>query len=121
MDDSVQDLHSFLDVSLRHDSYLLNSGKFALINETDLFNVTFLTVHVLCNCNNWLKLSCRKIRAIKFKLICVVYQIGLMVLYEVTVKWGKEKFPKVEVDTSELPEIFRAQLFALTKYVIISL
>lgn len=37
-----------------------------------------------------------------------------MVLYEVTVKWGKEKFPKVEVDTSELPEIFRAQLFALT-------
>jgi len=38
-----------------------------------------------------------------------------MVKFELTVKWGKEKFPKVEVDTDEPPEIFRAQLFALTK------
>jgi len=37
-----------------------------------------------------------------------------MVQYELTVKWGKEKFPKVELDTSEPPDVFRAQLFALT-------
>jgi ubiquitin carboxyl-terminal hydrolase 14 len=38
-----------------------------------------------------------------------------MVQYEVSIKWGKEKFPKVEVNTDETPETFRAQLFALTK------
>jgi len=34
--------------------------------------------------------------------------------FEVTVKWGKEKFPKVGINTDENPEVFRAQLFALT-------
>lgn len=34
--------------------------------------------------------------------------------FELTVKWGKQKFPKIEVDTNEPPEIFKAQLFALT-------
>lgn len=32
----------------------------------------------------------------------------------VSVKWGKEKFDNLEVDTDELPELFKAQLFALT-------
>ena len=32
----------------------------------------------------------------------------------VNVKWGKEKFENVEVDTSEPPEVFKAQLFALS-------
>lgn len=36
--------------------------------------------------------------------------------FEVTVKWGKEKFPKVGINTDENPEVFRAQLFALTKW-----
>ena len=35
--------------------------------------------------------------------------------FEVTVKWGKEKFPKVGINTDEGPDVFRAQLFALTK------
>ena len=39
-----------------------------------------------------------------------------MVQFEVTIKWGKEKFPKVEINTEEPPEVFKAQLFALTKY-----
>ena len=30
------------------------------------------------------------------------------------VKWGKEKFEKVEVNTDETPELFKAQLFALS-------
>ena len=30
------------------------------------------------------------------------------------IKWGKEKFEKVELDTDETPEVFKAQLFALS-------
>ena len=36
--------------------------------------------------------------------------------FTVTVKWGKEKFSDVEINTAEPPEVFKAQLFALTKY-----
>ena len=39
----------------------------------------------------------------------------IMSQFELTVKWGKQKFPKIVVDTNEPPEIFKAQLFALTK------
>lgn len=31
-----------------------------------------------------------------------------------TVKWGKEQFPDIEVNTDEDPMLFKAQLFALT-------
>uniref|UniRef100_A0A8C2LHY5 Ubiquitin carboxyl-terminal hydrolase n=1 Tax=Cricetulus griseus TaxID=10029 RepID=A0A8C2LHY5_CRIGR len=37
-----------------------------------------------------------------------------MPLYSVTVKWGKEKFEGVELNTDESPMVFKAQLFALT-------
>ncbi|NP_001075726.1 ubiquitin carboxyl-terminal hydrolase 14 [Oryctolagus cuniculus] len=37
-----------------------------------------------------------------------------MPLYSVTVKWGKEKFGGVELNTDEPPMVFKAQLFALT-------
>ncbi|KAF2351567.1 Ubiquitin-related domain [Trinorchestia longiramus] len=37
-----------------------------------------------------------------------------MTTYKVKVKWGKETYPDVELDTSEAPEVFRAQVFALT-------
>lgn len=32
----------------------------------------------------------------------------------VKVKWGKELYPDIEVDTGEPPMVFKAQLFALT-------
>uniref|UniRef100_A0A2R5LJH8 Ubiquitin carboxyl-terminal hydrolase n=1 Tax=Ornithodoros turicata TaxID=34597 RepID=A0A2R5LJH8_9ACAR len=35
-------------------------------------------------------------------------------MYKVKVKWGKETFPDVEVDTKEEPMVFKAQLFAIT-------
>lgn len=35
-------------------------------------------------------------------------------MYKVKVKWGKETYPDVEVDTQEEPMLFKAQLFALT-------
>ena len=34
--------------------------------------------------------------------------------FTVRVKWGKETFPDIELDTGETPEVFRAQVFALT-------
>lgn len=37
-----------------------------------------------------------------------------MTSYKVKVKWGKETYPDVELDTGESPEVFRAQVFALT-------
>jgi len=37
-----------------------------------------------------------------------------MTTYKVRVKWGKETFPDIELDTGETPEVFRAQVFALT-------
>lgn len=35
-------------------------------------------------------------------------------IFTVKVKWGKELFPNVEVNTDEEPMLFKAQLFALT-------
>lgn len=35
-------------------------------------------------------------------------------LIKVKVKWGKENFPNIEVNTDEEPILFKAQLFALT-------
>ncbi|XP_073535235.1 ubiquitin carboxyl-terminal hydrolase 14 [Phyllobates terribilis] len=37
-----------------------------------------------------------------------------MPVYAVNVKWGKEKFDNVELNTDEPPMVFKAQLFALT-------
>ncbi|XP_018016174.1 ubiquitin carboxyl-terminal hydrolase 14 [Hyalella azteca] len=37
-----------------------------------------------------------------------------MSCYKVKVKWGKETYPDVELDTSESPEVFQAQVYALT-------
>ncbi|KAG8442168.1 hypothetical protein GDO86_011098 [Hymenochirus boettgeri] len=37
-----------------------------------------------------------------------------MPLFSVNVKWGKEKFENVELNTDEPPMVFKAQLFALT-------
>lgn len=36
------------------------------------------------------------------------------ILFAVNVKWGKEKFDGVELNTDEPPMVFKAQLFALT-------
>ncbi|RXG55925.1 Ubiquitin carboxyl-terminal hydrolase 14 [Armadillidium vulgare] len=33
---------------------------------------------------------------------------------KIKVKWGKEVYPDVELDTSESPMVFKAQVFALT-------
>ena len=49
---------------------------------------------------------------IKKNLLRFIFKMSV---YDVTVKWGKEKFPNVEIDTSEGPDVFKAQLFALTK------
>lgn len=32
----------------------------------------------------------------------------------VSIKWGKEKFENVELNTDDPPEVFKAQLFALS-------
>jgi len=37
-----------------------------------------------------------------------------MAAYKVKVKWGKESYPDIEVNTEEPPMLFKAQLFALT-------
>ncbi|VVC37785.1 Ubiquitin specific protease, conserved site,Peptidase C19, ubiquitin carboxyl-terminal [Cinara cedri] len=37
-----------------------------------------------------------------------------MPIYKVKVKWGKEVYPDVEINTDEPPLVFKAQLFALT-------
>lgn len=37
-----------------------------------------------------------------------------MTLFKVKVKWGKESYPDIEVNTDESPILFKAQLFALT-------
>uniref|UniRef100_A0A7S0WQE3 Ubiquitin carboxyl-terminal hydrolase n=1 Tax=Chlamydomonas leiostraca TaxID=1034604 RepID=A0A7S0WQE3_9CHLO len=41
-------------------------------------------------------------------------QVVEMSKVKVTVKWGKEVFPDVEVDLNENPLVFKSQLFALT-------
>ena len=37
-----------------------------------------------------------------------------MLFLVVNIKWGKEKFSDVECNTDESPELFKAQLFALS-------
>lgn len=41
-------------------------------------------------------------------------------LATVRVKWGKEKFEGVEVDTDEPPEVFKMQLFSLSGWLVAS-
>eukprot|EP00967_Tisochrysis_lutea_P010547 scaffold12068_cov32-Tisochrysis_lutea.AAC.1 len=46
-----------------------------------------------------------------------VYRFGTSVhpeMLTVTVKWGKQKFENIELDTAEPVEVFKAQLYALT-------
>lgn len=44
-----------------------------------------------------------------------MYQKLILInLIKVKVKWGKENFPNIEVNTDEEPILFKAQLFALT-------
>ena len=51
-----------------------------------------------------------------FKGIYIVLPLGIECVNNslVKVKWGKQKFEGVEVDTDELPEVFKMQLFSLT-------
>lgn len=42
-------------------------------------------------------------------ILCAVSMFPL-----VNVKWGKEKFDAIELNTEEPPMVFKAQLFALT-------
>lgn len=43
-------------------------------------------------------------------------QVGnaFLFLFIVKVKWGRESFPNIEVNTDEAPILFKAQLYALT-------
>ena len=56
------------------------------------------------------------IRAFKNKCSIIINQYYQFVLNYVTVniKWGKERFSDVECNTDESPELFKAQLFALS-------
>ena len=70
---------------------------------------------------NWpLQPLCRFYVYYSGKISIILYNFifldNKMPQFEVTVKWGKEKFPKVGINTDENPEVFRAQLFALTKW-----
>lgn len=42
------------------------------------------------------------------------YQTDLFLFVLVNIKWGKEKFENVELNTEEPTEVFKAQLFALS-------
>ena len=44
----------------------------------------------------------------------VPYKLPLRFHIAVTVKWGKEVFKDVELNSEESPEVFKAQLLALT-------
>ncbi len=47
-------------------------------------------------------------------LLCHWHCVVLFFDMIVNVKWGKEKFDAVELNTEEPPMVFKAQLFALT-------
>lgn len=40
--------------------------------------------------------------------------IFFLLYFSVKVKWGRESFPNIEVNTDEPPLLFKAQLYALT-------
>lgn len=40
--------------------------------------------------------------------------LSSVISFTVKVKWGKEIFPDIEVNTDESPIVFKAQLYALT-------
>ncbi|RWW88629.1 hypothetical protein BHE74_00002477 [Ensete ventricosum] len=45
---------------------------------------------------------------------CVLWSIYDAFCHTVSVKWQKEVFPAVEIDTSQPPLVFKCQLYALT-------
>lgn len=40
--------------------------------------------------------------------------LSVSLAYTVKVKWGRENYPNIDVNTDEEPLLFKAQLFALT-------
>lgn len=52
--------------------------------------------------------------ATPFTLNISFTEINFFCLILVKVKWGKESYPDIEVNTDEPPLLFKAQLFALT-------
>jgi hypothetical protein len=49
-------------------------------------------------------------------IIALIYNVihVMNMILSVKVKWGKENYPDIEVNTDEDPLVFKAQLFALT-------
>lgn len=45
-----------------------------------------------------------------FQLTCIYFCFS----ETVSIKWGKEKFENVELNTDDPPDVFKAQLFALS-------
>uniref|UniRef100_A0A673KFZ8 Ubiquitin carboxyl-terminal hydrolase n=1 Tax=Sinocyclocheilus rhinocerous TaxID=307959 RepID=A0A673KFZ8_9TELE len=43
-----------------------------------------------------------------------MFPLWTLITFQLNVKWGKEKFDAVELNTEEPPMVFKAQLFALT-------
>jgi ubiquitin carboxyl-terminal hydrolase 14 len=43
-----------------------------------------------------------------------VHQLIVLIFCTVSVKWGRETYKDVDVNTDEDPMLFKAQLFALT-------
>ena len=43
-----------------------------------------------------------------------LHTVTILLLILVNIKWGKEKFQDVDVNTDESPELFQAQIFALS-------
>lgn len=43
-----------------------------------------------------------------------MFVVEIILLCVVKVKWGKERYDNVEVNTDESPEVFKMQLFSLT-------
>ena len=44
----------------------------------------------------------------------VIYAVEIIIVHAVKVKWGKERYDDVELNTDEPPEVFKMQLFSLT-------
>ena len=71
--------------------------------------------HVVGDLRPLISLYCRILQCQSLKVCTVTYHcVAPNVANAVKVKWGKQKFDNVEVDTDDTPEVFKMQLFSLS-------
>lgn len=93
---------------------LINRRNYLLFNVKESYKIAWWDiVLVLLSCSFFAIYSVFVFQVLKF-LWLLPLTITMGMAFAVSVKWQKELFPAVEIDTSQPPLVFKCQLYDLT-------